>query len=73
VIGDPKFVTVLADYDGFARWLCHMDGTDIMAAYRQGGVHLLVTLSPDGEITLATKPGREWSCSWAPPTTAERA
>ena len=73
MIPDPQFVTVLGDNDGHARWLACIDSDDVMSAYRQGGIYLLVTLTPDGEIYLSTKPGREWNCTWAPPLQAERA
>ena len=71
-ITDPKFATVLADHDGYSRWICHTDATDIMSAYRQGGVHILVTLDPEGQITVAFKPGRHWEATWSPPITLER-
>jgi hypothetical protein len=71
-ITDPKFATVLADSDGNSRWVGHVDATDVMAAYRQGGVHLLVTLDPEGNITVAFKPGRHWEATWSPPITLER-
>lgn len=73
VIPDPKFITILADQDGFARWLVRLDTADIMAAYRQGGIHLLVTMYPEGELEVATKPGNEWNCTWTPPVQVERA
>lgn len=73
MIPDPKFITLLADDDGCARWLVHLDTTDIMAAYRQGGVHLLLTMWPEGEINIATKPGRHWQCTWSPPVELPRA
>jgi hypothetical protein len=71
-IADPKFATVLADQDGHSRWIGHIDATDIMNAYRTGGIHLLVTLNPEGDITVAFKPGRHWQTTWSPPITLER-
>jgi len=71
-IADPKFVTVLGDHDNHARWITHTDVTDIMDAYRQGGVHILVTLNAEGAITIAFKPGRHWEATWSPPITLER-
>lgn len=71
-IADPKFVTVLADHDNHARWITHTDCTDILNAYRQGGVHILVTLNAEGELTIAFKPGRHWEATWSPPITLER-
>lgn len=73
MIPDPKFITIMADNDGFARWLIHLDTTDIMDAYRQGGIHLLVTMYPEGELEIATKPGRHWQATWSPPTELHRA
>ena len=68
----PKFVTVLGDHDRHARWVGHVDSTDVMNAYRTGGVHILVTLNEHGEITVAFKPGRAWDATWTPPVTLER-
>lgn len=68
----PKFVTLLADGDGHARYVATVDATDVMNAYRQGGVFLLVTLDPEGNATVAFKPGRHWEASWSPPITLER-
>ncbi len=69
---DPKFITVMADHDGHARWVAPIDATDIMQAYRTGGIYLLVTLNTEGEITVAFKPGRQWDSTWSPPITVER-
>ena len=71
-IPDPKFVTILADNDGHARYVASIDATDVMNAYRQGGVFLLVTLDPEGNATVAFKPGRHWEATWSPPITLER-
>lgn len=68
----PKFITVMGDHDGHARWVAHIDCTDVMSAYRQGGVHLLVVLDQEGNVTVAFKPGRHWEASWSPPITLER-
>ena len=72
MLADPKFVTVLADNDNHARWIASIDATDVMQAYRTGGIHLLVTLNQEGEITVAFKPGRHWEATWSPPITLER-
>lgn len=71
-VTDPKFVTILADYDNHARWVAHIDTTDVMEAYRNGGIHLLVTLNAEGEIVVAFKPGRHWDATWSPPITLDR-
>ena len=69
---DPTFVTVLADPDGHARWVGSIDCTDIMQAYRTGGVYVLAMLNEEGELILGFKPGRHWEASWSPPITLER-
>ncbi len=68
----PQFITVMADHDGHARWVGAIDATDVMNAYRQGGVYLLITLNQEGDATVAFKPGRDWSATWSPPITLER-
>ena len=68
----PKFATVLADHDGHARWITHTDSNDVMNAYRTGGIHILVTLDPEGNATIAFKPGRAWDATWTPPITLQR-
>ena len=68
----PQFITVMADHDGHARWIATLDSTDIMNAYRTAGIHLLVTLNPEGDVTVAFKPGRHWQTTWSPPITLER-
>lgn len=68
----PRFVTVMADHDGYARWVGSIDATDIMQAYRTGGVYILVMLDEEGRVTLGFKPGRHWEASWSPPITLER-
>jgi len=68
----PRFVTVMADHDGYARWVGSIDATDIMQAYRTGGVYLLLTLDQEGNLQVAFKPGRHWEASWSPPISLER-
>lgn len=68
----PKFITIMADHDAHARWVGSIDATDVMNAYRTGGIYLLVTLDQEGEITVAFKPGRHWEATWSPPITLER-
>lgn len=68
----PHTVTVLADYDGHSRWVTHLTGYDIMDAGRNGGIYLLITLDPEGAITVATKPGNAWEATWSPPVEVER-
>ena len=68
----PKFITVMGDNDGHARWIASVDATDVMDAYRNGGIFLLVTLDEEGHVTVAFKPGRHWEASWSPPITLER-
>ena len=58
----PKFITVMGDHDGHARWVAPIDCTDVMSAYRQGGVHLLVTLDQEGVgelVKIAAERGRK--------------
>ena len=73
MIHDPTFVTLLADSDGFSRFVAFTDATDVMYAQRNGGVFVLVTVGPDGSASLAFKPGNDRYCSWSPPVDAERA
>jgi hypothetical protein len=73
VISDPIFTTLLADHDGFARFVAFTDATDVMYAQRNGGVFVLVTVAPDGSASLAFKPGNDRWCTWSPPVDAERA
>ena len=67
-VRDPNFITVLADYDSHARWVARIQNTDT----DQIPIDLLITLAADGTVTVATRPARYQSCSWAPPDTAER-
>ncbi len=68
----PTTVTVLADYDGHARWVAHLSGYDIMDAATTKGIYLLVTLDPEGSIQIATKPGNAWDSTWSPPAEMNR-
>lgn len=58
---DPIFLTVLADYDGFARW------TTVLRNHDTGDkpIQVLIVLDRDGGITLATRPHSD--CTWSPP------
>jgi hypothetical protein len=62
----------MADHDGWARWVGAVDATDVMQAYRTGGVYVLVMLDAEGRVCIGFKPGREWEASWSPPITLER-
>lgn len=68
----PKFITVMGDNDGHARWVAQIDAIDVMNAYRTGGVFLLVCLDEEGNLFVGFKPGRQWEASWSPPITLER-
>ena len=68
----PKFITVMGDHDGHARWVAPIDATDVVNAYRTGGIYLLVTLDQEGNLQVAFKPGRHWEASWSPPISLER-
>ena len=68
----PKFITVMGDHDGHARWVASIDATDVMNAYRTGGIYLLVTLDQEGNLQVAFKPGRHWEASWSPPISLDR-
>lgn len=65
---NPQFATVLADYDGHARWQTTLQN------YDTGGkpIDVLVTLFSDGTVHLATRPTSQPDCSWSPPAIAER-
>ena len=68
----PKFITVMGDHDGHARWVAPIDATDVTNAYRTGGIYLLVTLDQEGNLQVAFKPGRHWEASWSPPISLDR-
>ena len=68
----PRFITVMADHDGYARWVASIDATDVMNAYRTGGIYLMVMLDQEGNVCIGLKPGRHWEASWSPPITLER-
>jgi hypothetical protein len=72
VFPDPKFITVMADNDNYARWVATIDATDVMQAYRTGGIYLMVMLDAEGRLCCAFKPGRHWEATWSPPITLER-
>ena len=65
-VGEPQFLTLLADRDGWCRWIGCADGYDL------GGktVHVLITIDPEGSIKMATRPDE--TCSWSPPIYLER-
>lgn len=69
---DPTFVTLLGDSDGHARFVAQTDATDVMYAHRNGGLFVLVTVSPDGSASLAFKPGCDYGATWSPPIALER-
>jgi hypothetical protein len=69
---DPTFITILANNDKHARWTASIDCTDVMNAYRTGGIYLLATLNEEGELTVAFKPGRQWDATWSPPIQLNR-
>jgi hypothetical protein len=68
----PTTTTVLADPDGYSRWVTHLTGYDIMEAAQNGGIYLLVTLDEEGNIEIATKPGNAWDSTWSPPVQVPR-
>jgi hypothetical protein len=68
----PQFITVMGDHDGHARWVAPIDATDVINAYRTGGIYLLVTLDREGNLQVAFKPGRHWEASWSPPISLDR-
>jgi len=63
---EPRFITIMADYDGFARWVAEVRNADT------GNVALevLIVLEEDGSIALATRPSSD--CTWSPPIMAIR-
>lgn len=63
---DPKFITIMADYDGFARWVVKVRNADT----HDIALQVLIVLDEDGNIALATRPTSE--CTWSPPLIAER-
>lgn len=65
---NPQFATVLADYDGHARWSLTLKNYD--TDYK--AIDVLITLFSDGTMHLATRPPLEPSCTWSPPVVAER-
>jgi uncharacterized protein (DUF2461 family) len=68
----PKFITVMADHDGYARWVAAINATDVMNAYRTGGVYIMVMLDEEGRVCIGLKPGRAWEATWSPPISLER-
>jgi len=68
----PTTTTILADTDGHSRWLTHLSGYDIMDAATTKGIYLLVTLDPEGNLQVATKPGNAWDSTWSPPVEVQR-
>jgi hypothetical protein len=60
---DPKFITILADDDGYSRWkvtLRNFDSGD-------KPIDLLIMMDADGDMALATRPPHDPSCSWSAP------
>jgi hypothetical protein len=68
----PTTTTILADRDGYSRWVTHLTGYDILEAGQKNGIYLLVTMDAEGNIEIATKPGNAWDATWSPPVTIER-
>lgn len=64
---DPRFVTVLADVDGFCRWVVRVNNYDVPKP-----VDVLIVLHPDGTVELATRPPTAPDATWAPPFIAQR-
>ena len=69
---EPRFITVMGDHDGYARWVRSIDATDVMNAYRTGGIYLMVMLDQEGNVCIGLKPERHWEASWSPPISLER-
>lgn len=69
---EPQFLTLLADSDQIVRYFAHVNSTDVMNAHRNGGIFLLVTVHPDGNASVAFKPGNTLHCTWSPPHWLER-
>jgi len=65
---DPVFCTVLADVDGFTRWVVRINNHDT----KQHAVDLLIVLQPDGNVHVATRPPHASGVSWSPPIDAQR-
>lgn len=64
----PTFCTVLADVDGFTRWVVRINNHDT----KQHTVDLLIVLQPDGNVHVATRPPFTSGVSWSPPIDAQR-
>jgi len=67
-VSEPNFTTVLADQDRFCRWVATVNHSDVGGA----NVDVLVTLEPDGSVSVATRPTSCPQFSWSPPFRAER-
>ena len=65
---DPRFITILGDYDSHARWVARIQNTDT----KHVAVDVLIVLAADGTVTVATRPANQSDCTWAPPIDAER-
>jgi hypothetical protein len=61
---EPQFCTMLADNDGFCRWVVTLRNYDT----GDKAVDLLITLHSDDGLTIATRPPSDSSCTWSPPT-----
>jgi hypothetical protein len=68
---DPRFITVMADQDGHARWVGAINATEVMQANRYG-VYILVLLDAEGRVCIGFKPGGHWESAWSPPIPLER-
>ena len=60
---DPKFMTILADDDGYSRWKVTLRNFDT----GEKPIDLLVVMDIDGEMAIATRPSHDSSCSWSAP------
>ena len=67
-LGDPQFVTVLADMDQHCRWVARVRTHDT----GEKEFDLLIVLDPDGNVSVATRPWTNPECSWTPPIIANR-
>jgi len=60
---EPKFITILADDDGYSRWKVTLRNFDT----GDKPIDLLVMMDADGGMALATRPPHDTSCTWSPP------
>jgi hypothetical protein len=60
---EPKFITVLADDDGYCRWKVTLRNFDTA----DKPIDLLIMMDADGGIALASRPPHNPACTWSPP------